>query len=232
MTETMITRAPISTPATRQPVPFGRIAGVAGLLAVAAGVAQTVAVGSTPGLDKSAAEVVAYFADNGTAHKAGVVISALLAIPLVLFFTGVYRTLAAADREHDSSWATTFLFGAIMMSATAGLSEGLIAIPVLRGSGLDPATLRAVNDGSLIAFATIGVWLAVAVGSVAVATFQHRIRARWYGWLSAIGALLGVLAVIETVSTSTGGVFGQLAFLVGFIVWIVATSILMLRDNK
>jgi hypothetical protein len=125
-----------------------------------------------------------------------------------------------------------FLYGAVMMSATAGLSEGLFAIPVLREGAFEPSTLRALNDGSQIAFATVGVWAAVAIGSVAVATFQHRIRAAWYGWVSLLAAVLGVLGVIDTVSTTTGGVFGQLAFFAGFVAWTVVTSILMLRDAE
>lgn len=221
---------PVSTRA--QTVPFQRIAGAAGLLTVAVGVVQLLVVGNTPGIDDSAHQVAAYFATDSAAHRFGVAIAALLAIPITVFFVGVYRTLARGDRLHDGSWATLFLYGAVMLSATEGVSEGLYAIPVLRnGEGLGPEIVRTLNDGSLIAHATLGAWLAVTLGAVAVATFQYGIRARWYGWLCTAGALLGVLAVIDTVSTGTNGVFADLAFLFGLIVWMVATSILMLRDE-
>lgn len=225
----MTTTVPVSTRA--QTASFQQIAGIAGLLTIVVGITQLVAVGNTPGLGDSAAKVAAYFADNSAAHRYGVAVSALLGIPIAIFFIGVYRTLADADRAHDASWATLFLYGTIMMSATAGLGEGLYAIPVLRnGEGLTPDMLRAINDGSAIARASLGVWIAVALGGVAAATFQYGIRARWYGWLCTIGALLGVLAVIDSVSAGPNGAFADLAFFF-VIVWTLATSILMLRDR-
>jgi len=45
-------------------------------------------------------------------------------------------------------------------------------------------------------------------------------------------AVLGALAVIDTASTGTGGLFSGLAFFVGFILWTAVTSILMPRENN
>ncbi|MEO5841027.1 MAG: hypothetical protein ABIQ73_21800 [Acidimicrobiales bacterium] len=232
MTFTTITAARPDSASVAGRFRFERIAGIAGVFTVAAGVAQLLIAGVQPGLGASADTVVAFFAKDVDAHKIGVVMSAVLGIPISVFFVGVHRTLTAADRARESSWATLFLVGAIMLSATAGMSEGLYATAVLRrGEGLAPETLRMLNDGSQIARATFGVWIAVALGSVAAATFHHGIRARWYGWFCAAAALLGVLAVIDTVSTGTDGVFAQLAFGIGVIVWLTITSVLMLRDN-
>jgi hypothetical protein len=69
-----------------------------------------------PGLGASAGELASFFARSGGLHKAGVIVPALLAIPLTLFLVGVYRTLAAADRRAGSCWASAYLYGAIMMS--------------------------------------------------------------------------------------------------------------------
>ena len=231
MSDTMLGSTRPQTPALPGTVRFSRTAALAGLFAVACGFVQAASVGAKPGVGDSAAKVTAYFADNGSGHRVGVVISALLAIPLALFFIGVYRPLVAADRTRGSVWAPLFLFGTIMMSATAGLSEALFAIPVLReGAGLAPETLRALNDGSLIANATVGVWAALAIGAVAAATFQNHIRAQWYGWFCALVAVLGALSVVDTVSTGTGSLFSNLT-LFAFILWTVVTSILMLREN-
>jgi hypothetical protein len=46
---------------------------------------------------------------------------------------GVYRTLAAADRTGNRSWPMVFLYGAVMMSAKAGLQETLYAVMALHG---------------------------------------------------------------------------------------------------
>lgn len=212
--------------------PFQRLAGLAGLSVIAVGVTQMVVVGNTPVLGASAKEVAAFFAANGSANRIGVVLSAGLGIPIAIYMVGIHRTISAADRVADSSWSTLFLFGAIMMSVTAGLAETLFAIAALRdGAGMDPGTLRALNDGYQIGHATLGVWTAVATGSVAVATFRYRVRSTWYGRLCTLCAVFGVLAVIDTVSITTSGIFANLGFLVGVIVWIAVSSVLMLRDK-
>lgn len=56
------------------PVRFSRLAGLAGLLAVAFGFVQVAFAGTTPGVGDCAAKVTAYFADNGDGHRVGVVI--------------------------------------------------------------------------------------------------------------------------------------------------------------
>ena len=230
---TTATVAPRSATQERAGVSLPRLAGVAGLSSVVIGIAQGTYVGEFPGLGASTEEVVEFFTGDSTALKVGVVVPALLAIPLAVFFVGVYRTLKIGDREHDSYWAPLFLIGSIMMSAQAGISEGLFGILALRGGeGLEPETMRMINDGSQIAAATVGVWAAVALGAVAAATLLNKVRPAWYGWFAALGAVLGALSVIDTVSTSSGGIFAFLAFFVGFILFIVITSILMLRDAR
>ena len=44
-------------------------------------------------------------------------------------------------------------------------------------------------------------------------------------------SVLGVLAAIDTVSTATGGIFANLAFGAGLVLWTVVTSVLTLRSN-
>ena len=213
-------------------VSFPRLAGIAGLSAVVAGIVQGVIVGEIPGLGASTDEVVEFFAGDSTALKIGVAVPALLAIPIAMFFIGVYRTLAIGDRGKDSYWAPLFLMASIMMSAQAGIMEGLFGALALRGGeGVDAETVRLVNDGSQIASATVGVWAAVALGAISAATFINKVRPAWYGWFTAVAAVLGALSVIDTVSTSTGGIFAFLSFFFGFILWMIITSILMLRES-
>lgn len=199
-----------------------RLAGTAGIVTVAVGAVTFPLTGSVPVLGDSATDVAAYFAANGGAHEAAVVIAALLAIPIALFMVGVYRALA------DSPfWAAAFLYGAVMMSATAGLREALYALAVRQGdTGLDPAILQVVSDGSQIAGATLGAWMAVAIGSVAVVSFRK--GSKWYAWLSAVVAAIAAVSVIDTVNLSTGGALASLAFM-GFLIWMLVSAIVMVR---
>lgn len=117
------------------------------------------------------------------------------------------------------------------MSATAGLKEALYALGVRQGdTGLDPAVLRVVSDGSQIAGATLGAWIAVAIGGVATAVFRNGNPIRWYGPLCVVVVVLGVLSVIDIVSTATGGIFAMLGFM-GSIIWMPTSSVIMVRRS-
>lgn len=226
-TPTLSIGAPELDAPTVERIDFRRIAGVAGLVAIAVGVTQTVVVGDIPAVGDSAERVAAYYATDRGAHSFGVVAAALLGIPIALFLVGVHRTL------RSTAWATAFLYGAVMMSVTAGAAEALRGMLALRGgAGLDAEVVRTLNDGALVADATLGVWIALATGSVAAATFLDRVHPRWYGWLCLVAATLGVLAVIDTVSTTNGGALAQLAFGVGVIVWTTVSSLLLIRGRR
>lgn len=89
-------------------LPFQRLAGLAGLSVIAVGVTQMVVVGNTHVLGASAKEVAAFFAANGSANRIGVVLSAVLGVPIAIYMVGIHRTISAAGRVADSSWSTVF----------------------------------------------------------------------------------------------------------------------------
>jgi hypothetical protein len=122
-----------------------------------------------------------------------------------------------------------FLYGAIMMSATAGLKEALYAVAV-RYAATDPdlGVLALVSHASSIAGATLGAWLAVTVAAVGIAAWRDRTAPRWYAGLCCLVAGLAVVSVIETVSTSTGGALSGAAF-GSFILWMLTSAVAMLR---
>lgn len=220
--------AATASAAEHAPDSFRRIAGIAGVTAVAVGLITMPLMGSAPGLGASAEEVSAYFASNGDLHRATVVIGALLGIPIVLFFAGVHRALAAGRGRPAEGWATVFLYGAIMMSATAGLREALYALGVRYADGdPDPGVLALLSDGANIAGATLGVWLAVTVGAVGVAAVRAQ-APRWYAGLCGLVALIAVVSIIDTVSVSTGSALAGAAF-AGFILWMLTSAVVMLR---
>jgi hypothetical protein len=208
---------------------FRRIAGIAGVTAIGVGLITMPLMGSAPGLGASPEEIAAYFTSSVGPHRLNVVIGALLAIPLVLFFAGVHRALASAPGRSGAGWATVFLYGAIMMSATAGLREVLYALAVRSAAREpNPDVLAAVSDGSNIAAATLGAWLAVTVGAVAIAALRSARTPRWYVGLCGVVAVVAVVSVLDTVLTTTGGALAAAAFL-GFIIWTLTSAVVMLR---
>ena len=211
------------------PDSFRRVAAVAGIAAVAVGMVTIPLMGSAPVLGDSAEDVGAYFAGNAGLHRPAVVIAALLAIPMVLFFAGVHRALMASSGRSAPAWATVFLYGAIMMSATAGLKEALYAVAV-RYAATEPdlGVLALLSDSSAIAGATLGAWMAVTVGAVGLTALRGRTAPRWYAGLSCLVAGLAVVSTIETVSPSTGGALSGAAF-GSFILWMLTSAVVMLR---
>ena len=73
-----------------------------------------------PGSAESASEVARFIANHRGAHQAYVVISALLAIPIAVFFVGVHRTLAKADREHGSAARGTRMSSTVLSGLRSG----------------------------------------------------------------------------------------------------------------
>src|SRR5688572_4860701 len=122
---------------------FRRVAGIAGIVSVAVGATTFPMMGTVPTRGSSAADVAAYYGSNSGAHRTAVVVTALLAIPIAVFFVGVHRAISSASNALSAVLGTIFLYGAIMMSATAGVREGFYAIAVAGGdAGLAPALVK------------------------------------------------------------------------------------------
>jgi hypothetical protein len=221
--------APTVAEVAHEPDGFRRVAAMAGIGAVVVGMTTIPLMGSAPRLGDSADVIGAYFAGNADPHRLAVVAAALLAIPIAIFMAGVYRSLVAGSGRSSTGWAAVFLYGAIMMSATAGMREALYALGVrYAATSPDPGVLALVSDASSIAGATLGAWIAVALGAVCIAALRTPNAQRWYAGLSGLVAAIGVISVIDTISTSTGGAVADAAF-GGFILWMITSAIVMLR---
>ena len=92
------------------------------------------------------------------------------------------------------------------MSATAGLKEALYGLAVhYSTTEPDPGVLALISDGSNIAGATLGAWLAVAVGAGTIVAMKAPRAPRWYAGLSAIvaGHAGGLRTGLHTRTTGT-----------------------------
>ena len=71
-----------------------------------------------------------------------------------------------------------------------------------------------------------------AKGLTRAAHGQMRGRARLVQMVLHHRRVLGVLAVIDTVSTSAGGIFANAAIAVGVVMWATVTSIVMVPTSS
>lgn len=226
---TSATTSPASTSdLAATPDGFAKLAAAAGFLTFVVGMAMAPLSGTAPGLGDAEADVVAYFTSDVGSHQAVVVLSAFLGLPIALVFAGVYRALARSSVPAAAGWSGLFLFGAVMMSATAGVQEALVGLAVHQGEvDPDPGLLRLLSDGGNVAGASLGVWAAVTFGAVAVVVLRTG-GPRWYGILCAVIAGIGLVSIVDTTGAGPDGVLAEVAF-TGFIVWTVATSVVLLR---
>jgi hypothetical protein len=210
---------------------FNRLAAGAGFLVVVLLVLNVALLGDQPKVDESIAEYGSYIQDDEGLHKTALLLGILVLPFAAVFFSGVLMPIRESDREHNEGWAIAALIGGILLGATAGLGDTFAAVLFFRtGEDLDAATVRALWDGQLLAYASTGVAMTALTGAVAVPTLTHKLRPAWYGWLSAVVAVLGLLALISVVGTSVGAsIFGLIA-LIGFLVWTLATSALLYRQ--
>lgn len=149
-----------------------------------------------------------------------------------VFLGGLLRPIRASDQEHGDGWAVVVLTGAILVVATAMIGNALSAVLVFRsGEGLDPPIARALWDGQLMAFALTGTAMTTMTAGVAIPGLKYNLQARWLGWLGLLAAVLGVLSLISLVNASDGASLFGWAGLIGFLVWALATSIMMLRED-
>ncbi len=212
---------------------FSRIAAIGGFIFVVLIFLSIGLLGTDqPTLDDPIEDVVEYINEDAGMHRASTVFGVLVLPFVVVFFAGIVSKVRESDREHGEAWGIAALAGAILLGATAGIGDALTGVLFLRaGDGLDESTVRAIYDGSFIAYASAGIAVAAVTGSVAVPAIRYRFWPVWYGWLSAVAAVIGFVSVAGVLWTSTTGAGFGFVWFIALLVWLLATSVLLYRDG-
>ena len=212
---------------------FSRMAGVSGIAFLILIILNAVLLGDQPFSGDDVDEVRDYIEGDEGLHKTAMFLGIVLLPFAILFFAGVANRLRASDREHGEAWAIAAIASAIFIGAAAGIGDALISTLIFRGGeGLSDSTIRAIWDAQTIAYSSTGIAVTGLTLSVAIPTVLHRVWPLWHAALGAIAAVLGVLAIISIVSATTGGnIFGLIGF-VGLLVWVLATSVLLILEPE
>ncbi len=211
---------------------FNRIAAIGGFITVALLILNGALLGSQPTLDDPIEDVVRYIGDDLTMHRLAMAFG-ILSLPfIIVFMAGIVSKLRDGDRELNEAWGIAALAGAILTGATAAIGDTFAVMLFLRGGdGLDDSTVRVIYDGVAVAYGSMGISIAALTGSVAVATIKRKFWPDWYGWLSALAAVIGFISVGGIFLTSFAGLLLGFAPFVALLVWTLATSVLMYREN-
>lgn len=209
---------------------FNRLAGIAGLAFAATAIAVLAISGTQPAPGAATDDIVAYLSSGDMTNDINALISVMGLLPLAVFVAGLLIPFQASDRRHGEGWATSILIGVVSLSASIAVHEGAFYGLLYRGaSDLDAGVVPALWDMVYVTGASAAFSMAVIALSAAVPVLKHDVFPRWHGWLSMLIVALGVLALIDTVSPATAGMYSGMTFLGFTVVWITATSILLIR---
>lgn len=151
-------------------------------------------LGDAPHPTASTEEISRYFLERRDDVLMAAPFGYLGAISLVLFSTYLGHRLRRIDQ---TSAATSVVVGGSMCGTYfAGLHLTLttIAYEVAEAS---PATAKALFVGTIMAVPVLGVGVAAMLGGLAAGDRDAKLVPRWLRWLSAAGAVAGMLSLVS-----------------------------------
>lgn len=192
-----------------------RIGGAAGLVFVAVGAVElALAGGPVPRPGAGTEQAVGYFADGGAAGAVAVLTAAAGALFLV--FAAALRGVLADRWLGDLAWG-----GALVTVVLAFAGQATQQVGWMLAADLPAATVEALSTlvGFLFGFALVGGAILAVVTGVAARRTRHL-----PGWLGALGGLVAAVVLAGVAGTPAAA-----AAFPTFLVWLVATSVVLLR---
>jgi hypothetical protein len=211
-----------------------RLAGAAGVLGCALGVAGSLAVDilDAPATTASAAEIAESVAEDRTALLVGMLLSTTAVSLWLVFGAGAWLRLRRASGP-DSLASACFAFG--FVGFVTLLYAGFTAFFVLVYRDGDVGDARLLYDLAFGLLAMSGAPTAIALGSYATLVFRSAALPQWTAWLGVVGAVahVGLLASF-VVSEGFFSLEGQVitAIPATLFIWITGTGIAMLRSER
>jgi len=187
--------------------------------------------GSPKKYDASAATIVSWLHDK---HKSLLVAAVLFGLAYI-FFLWFLASFAGLFREAGERRLSTVIYGGGVALITIGaITDGvMVTLARVVSLGADDTTVKTLYDVDTFLYNRI-YWFAAAVAlAVFIAVWRTKVLAEWFGWLSALGA---VVFVIGGVSMKSSGFFSPtggmpfIAFLV-FLIWVLVASLLLVQQT-
>lgn len=207
-----------------------RLAGAAGLVGCALGVAGSLVVdiSDAPATTASAAEIAEAVEEDRTAGLVGMLLSTAAVSLWLVFGAGVWLRLRRASGPESLATAC-FAFG--LVGFVTLLLAGFTCFFVLVYRDADVGDPRLLYDLTFGLLAMSGAPTAIALGSYAALVFRSTALPRWTAWLGVVGALAHV-ALLASLVVSEGffSLEGQVitAIPATLFIWIIGTGIAML----
>ena len=174
---------------------------LSGLAFVVLAVVGNALQGSTPALHGDADAVADFYNDKATVIAIGMMLSLISIFFLAWFVAALRRQLRLS--EGADGWITPLAAGGGVATFTllaAGFALNSAGALRARESGIAPDVSAVFYDSSLaLTGLAASVAMAVLLAGTAVITLQFDALPRWFGWLSAVLALLGIVTPVSFV---------------------------------
>ncbi|HEX8918876.1 MAG TPA: DUF4386 family protein [Chloroflexota bacterium] len=203
-----------------------RIGAVAGILFVVLLVVSQF-VAASPGPKDSTSTIVTFYIHNKTAALWSAYAGMGAAVALLLFVAAVYSVLRRSE-DQPSVVSIVALGAGIALMPIILVSSSFSVALAWNGAQLgDPAVARALFDLSNATLIFSDLVIAIFLAAASLAILGTRILPRWLAWL---GLLAAALLLAGTASLfNPGGSFGGAPGLLLYLIWVSATSVLLLR---
>jgi hypothetical protein len=210
-----------------------KLAGVAGLLGTALGIAGSIVIDifEAPGTASSAAEITASVQEDRSALLVGMLLSTAAVSLWLIFGAGVWLRLRMATGA-ESLLSACFAFG--LVGFVTLLLAGFTSFFVLLYRVPEVDDARLLYDVTFGLLAMSGAPTAVALGAYAALIFRTGHLPRWTAHLALVGAtahvaLLASFVVEEGFFSLEGQVITAIP--ATLFIWIIGTGIAMLADR-
>lgn len=212
---------------------YRRVAGAAGVIAMALLVVGFLLPGSPPKADDSVQTISDFLTDKRSAILAGDFLIGLGSAVLLVWLSGLRSHLEAVDRE--GGLPRSAFAGGVVASALNLAGAALSAGTVFQAAGLgDQALNRALFDMSTDLFTIAGFVIALLLAAVSLSAIRTLALPRWASSTGLVVAVLQLVSCVGIFASSgffaSGGAFAFIAFLPA-VAWVVAVSLVLLRSS-
>lgn len=212
---------------------FRRVAGLAGIVAVALAVTQGAVFGTGPGLEPTASEILAWTGDNQATINTLLVLSAGQLFVFGIFLVGLYGVLRTGEPGGEP-WAMLGLVGGIVAGAVLAVQYVVMVPFALRPAQLGEPSALVLWDISLGLQSPLVVVGALALLGYGVAIHRAGVFPRWLAYLAYLGSLVGLAGGLAVVPTAQGSGLGIVTVIGSFLflLWALLVGIWMLRSSR
>ena len=196
---------------------FGSLSGVAFFVLVVVG---NLLPGEPPDFLDDPDTIADFYVDKSGEIMIGMSL-ALISLVFLLWFLARLRHRLAADEDGRAQFSVVAFGGGLVATSMLAAGLSLYTLGALRADEdgeLSPELAVVFSDGgSVLMGLAAPIGMAVLLGAVAIVAVRFRGFPAWFGWLSALMGLVGLIPPVSWV------------LLLAFPVWVLIASIVLYR---